>query len=136
MLPGGGWNVAGAPGRAFHSKASANQLNRDGFVTDVRRALQQSGVEPALLTLEVAEATVMRDLDATAAHLAEIKQLGVRIALDDLDGAYAHHAELHRLPLDSLKVDRQLARRHPTTTTTATGCSKGSSLSATTSRCR
>ncbi len=93
-------------------KVSAAQLNRDGFATDVRRALQQSGIEPSLLTLEIAETTVMRDLRAAAERLREIKQLGVRIAIDDFgsDG-YAHHADLRQVPLDSLRVDRSSLAR-------------------------
>jgi EAL domain-containing protein (putative c-di-GMP-specific phosphodiesterase class I) len=103
---GATWNVAGHR-VGISVEVSANQLNRDGFVTDVRRALQQSGMEPSLLTLEIAETTVMRDLAAAAARLQEIKQLGVRIAIDDLGGSgYAHHSDLQRLPLDCLKVNR------------------------------
>ena len=99
------WNVEGhAVGVSV--KVSTNQLNRDGFTTDVRRALQQSGLEPSLLTLEVAEATVMRDVAAAAERLQELKQLGVRVAVDDFGSGYAHHADLKRLPLDLLKVDR------------------------------
>ena len=86
---------------------SANQLNRDGFATDVRRALQQSGIEPSLLTLEIAETTVMDDLQAAAARIAEIKELGVRVAINDFGGSgYARHSDLQRMPLDFLKVDR------------------------------
>jgi diguanylate cyclase (GGDEF)-like protein len=99
------WNVAGH--RAGVSvKVSSNQLNRDGFATDVQRALQQSGIEPSLLTLEIAESTVMRDVTASAQRLHEIKQLGVRIAIEDFGSGYAHHADLQRMPLDFLKVDR------------------------------
>lgn len=100
------WNVTGHR-VGISVKISANQLNRDGFVTDVRRALQQSGIEPSLLTLEIAETTVMRDLAATAERLMEIRQLGVRIAIDDFGGSgYARHSDLQRMPLDVLKVDR------------------------------
>jgi diguanylate cyclase (GGDEF)-like protein len=100
------WNVSGHR-VGISVKVSANQLNRDGFATDVRRALQQSGLDPVLLTLEIAETTVMRDLSATAERLDEIKQLGVRIAIDDFGGSgYARHSDLQRLPLDVLKVDR------------------------------
>jgi diguanylate cyclase (GGDEF)-like protein len=103
---GAAWNVAGHR-VGVSAKVSANQLNRDGFVTDVRRALQQSGIEPALLTLEIAETTVMRDLAATGERLAEIRQLGVRIAIDDFGGSgYARHSDLQQMPLDALKVDR------------------------------
>ena len=99
------WNVAGHR-IGVSVKVSAKQLSRDGFVTDVRRALQQSGIEPTLLTLEIAETTVMRDVAAATERLREVKQLGVRIALDDFGSAYAAHADLQQLPLDYLKVDR------------------------------
>jgi diguanylate cyclase (GGDEF)-like protein len=99
------WNVAGHR-VGISVTVSANQLKRDGFATDVRRALQQSGIEPSLLTLEIAETTVMRDFAAAAERLQEIKQLGVRIAIGDFGSGYASHSDLQRLPLDFLKVDR------------------------------
>jgi len=99
------WNVAGHR-VGISVKVSANQLNRDGFITDVRRALQQSGVEPSLVTLEIAEATVMRDVTAAARRFGELKQLGVRIAIDDFGSGYAYHSHLQGMPLDFLKVDR------------------------------
>jgi diguanylate cyclase (GGDEF)-like protein len=100
------WNVAGHR-VGISVQVSASQLNRDGFVTDVRRALQQSGIEPSLLTLEIDETTVMRDLAAAAERLQEIRQLGVCIAIDDFGGSgYARHSDLQRMPLDVLKVDR------------------------------
>jgi diguanylate cyclase (GGDEF)-like protein len=99
------WNVAGHR-VGISVQVSANQLNRDGFATDVRRALQQSGIEPSLLTLEIAEATVMLDIAAATERLEEITQLGVRIAIDDFGSGYAHRSDLQRMPLDFLKVDR------------------------------
>lgn len=106
VLAGGA--AAGGNGRVGVSvKASAQQLNRDGFATDVRRALQQSGIDPSLLTLEIAETTVMSDIPAATKRLMEIKQLGVRIAIDDFGGSgYAHQADLRQMPLDTLRVDR------------------------------
>jgi diguanylate cyclase (GGDEF)-like protein len=117
-VPIGRWVLEEACGRAaaWHVEGhqvgitvevSANQVNRDGFITDVRRALQQSGIEPAMLTLAIPETTVMRDVTAAVERLQEIKQLGVRIAIDDFGGSgYAYHSDLRRLPLDFLKVDR------------------------------
>jgi EAL domain-containing protein (putative c-di-GMP-specific phosphodiesterase class I) len=99
------WNVAGHR-VGISVQVSTNQLNRDGFATDVRRALQQSGIEPSLLTLEMAEATVMLDIAAATERLEQIKQLGVRIAIDDFGSGYAHRSDLQRMPLDFLKVDR------------------------------
>lgn len=100
------WNVDGHQ-VGLTVEVTANQLNRDGFVTDVRRALQQSGIEPAMLTLAIPETIVMRDVAVAVERLEAIKQLGVRIAIDDFGGSgYAYHSDLRRLPLDFLKVDR------------------------------
>jgi diguanylate cyclase (GGDEF)-like protein len=99
------WNVAGHR-VGISVMVSANQLNRDGFATDVRRALQQSGIEPSLLTLEIAESTAMLDVTAAAERLQQAKQLGVRIAIDDFGSGYAYRSDLQRMPIDFLKVDR------------------------------
>ena len=99
------WDVAGHR-VGVSVNVSANQLNRDGFATDVRRALQQSGIDPSLLTLEIAETTVMRDVAAAAERLREVKRLGVRIAIDDFGNGYAYRSGLQQMPLDFLKVDR------------------------------
>lgn len=88
-------------------KLSGDQLSRDGLAVDVRRALQQSGLDPSLLTLQIAETAVMSDLASAAERLHEIKQLGVRLAIEDFGGSgYAYHSDLRKLPLDSLRVDR------------------------------
>jgi len=90
------WDVAGHP-LEVAVQVSPNQLQREGFGTDVLRALQQSGIRPALLTLEIAEAT---------RRLNEIKLLGVRLAIDEFGSGYAYRSDLQRMPLDYLKVDR------------------------------
>ncbi len=99
------WNVAGhRVGIAV--KVSPHQLNREGFPTDVRRALQQSGLDPSLLALEIAETTVMDDKAAAGARLEALKELGVRIAIDDFGSGYAYRSDLQQMPIDFLKVDR------------------------------
>jgi diguanylate cyclase (GGDEF)-like protein len=99
------WNVAGHR-VAVAVKVSAKQLNRDGFATDVLRALQQSGLDPSLLALEIAESTVMEDKEAAGERLKALKALGVRIAVDDFGSGYAYRADLQQMPIDFLKVDR------------------------------
>jgi EAL domain-containing protein (putative c-di-GMP-specific phosphodiesterase class I) len=99
------WNVAGHR-VSVSVPVTASQLSREGFATDVRRALLQSGIDPSLLTLEIAESTVLQDIELIAARLQEIKQLGVRLAICDFGSGYAHHSDLRRLPLDFLVVDR------------------------------
>lgn len=88
-------------------KVGAEQLHREGLITDVRRALQQSGVQPDLLTLEVAESAVMSDVAEATQRLAEIKRLGVRLAIDDFgDSGYAYHSDLRKMAIDCLRVER------------------------------
>jgi diguanylate cyclase (GGDEF)-like protein len=85
---------------------SARQLGQDGFAADVRRALQESGIEPSSLTLEVTETTIMREVSAACQRLGEIQGLGVRIAIDDFGTGYASLSHLQQMPVDVLKVDR------------------------------
>jgi EAL domain-containing protein (putative c-di-GMP-specific phosphodiesterase class I) len=102
---GAAWTVAGHR-VGVSVEVTSNQLNRDGFAIDVRRALQQSGIDPSLLTLEIAENTIMRDIEASRARLEEIHQLGVQIAVDDFGSGYAEQSDLQRMPLDFLRVNR------------------------------
>jgi diguanylate cyclase (GGDEF)-like protein len=100
------WNVAGHR-VGVSVKVSAHQLGRDGFATDVQRALQQSGIEPSLLTIEIDETSVLRDVARDGERLKEIKGLGVKIAIDGFgNSGYAHHGDLRQMPLDALRVDR------------------------------
>jgi diguanylate cyclase (GGDEF)-like protein len=85
---------------------SARQLDSDELIEDVRRTLQESGLDPAMLTLEVTETTLMRDAEATAERLGLLKELGVRIAIDDFGTGYSSLAYLRQFPADALKIDR------------------------------
>ncbi len=118
IVPVDRWTLEQACGRAaawevqgrrvgVSMKVGAEQLHREGLITDVRRALQQSGVQPDLLTLEVAESAVMSDVAEAAERLQEIKRLGVHLAIDDFgDSGYAYHSDLRKMPIDCLRVQR------------------------------
>jgi diguanylate cyclase (GGDEF)-like protein len=85
---------------------SARQLDNDELVEDVRHALHESGLNPASLTLEITETTLMRDADMAAKRLGWLKELGVRIAIDDFGTGYSSLAYLRQFPADALKIDR------------------------------
>jgi diguanylate cyclase (GGDEF)-like protein len=85
---------------------SGRQLDHGELVDEVRDALEQSGLAPQTLTLEITETTLMRDAEATASHLRELKRLGVRIAIDDFGTGYSSLAYLRQFPVDALKIDR------------------------------
>jgi diguanylate cyclase (GGDEF)-like protein len=117
ILPLGRWVLerACAQGAAWRAKghvlnisvnASARQLERPEFVEEVRATLEQTGLDAEALTLEITETVLMRKPDATAQLLAQLKKLGVRIAVDDFGTGYSSLAYLRQFPVDSLKIDR------------------------------
>jgi len=85
---------------------SVRQLDDPRLVPAVRDALETTGLPPDALCLEVTESALMRDQDAALEILAELRGLGVRLAIDDFGTGYSSLAQLHRLTLDILKIDR------------------------------
>jgi len=85
---------------------SARQLRQPAIVAEVAAALAASGLPPAALTLEMTETAAIADLDQSAATLAGLEQLGVRLAIDDFGTGYSGLEYVSRLPVDKLKVDR------------------------------
>jgi diguanylate cyclase (GGDEF)-like protein len=90
---------------------SAVQLDDSRLVGDVADALADSGLDPALLTLEITETTLMRDAEGAAALLRQLKALGVRISIDDFGTGYSSLAYLGQFPVDALKIDRSFVSR-------------------------
>jgi EAL domain-containing protein (putative c-di-GMP-specific phosphodiesterase class I) len=91
---------------AISVNVSAQQLGRRGLLEDVRHALAESRLDPALLTLEITETTLTGDMSAACEHLEAVKALGVRIAIDDFGTGYASLSQLQRMPVDILKIDQ------------------------------
>ena len=87
---------------------SAYQLDRDAFCADVRRALDASGIDPHTLTLEITETALMRDVAAASERLRELRELGVRVALDDIGTGTSALAYLRSFSPDTLKIDRSI----------------------------
>ena len=85
---------------------SARQLRETSLIDDVKHALEVSGLDPARLELELTESILIVDLDLAVRRLGELKSLGVRIAIDDFGTGYSSLRYLHRLPVDSVKIDR------------------------------
>ena len=86
------------------------QLLDANFIQDVAAAVEESGVSPSKVCLELTE-SALRDVEATRAALLELKGLGLLIAIDDFGTGYSSLSELSRLPLDFLKVDRSFVAR-------------------------
>jgi EAL domain-containing protein (putative c-di-GMP-specific phosphodiesterase class I) len=85
---------------------SVRHLQQPDLVATVRSALDEHGIEPRRLILEITESAVMENGTGTIETLEALRALGVRLALDDFGTGYSSLAHLHRFPLDLLKIDR------------------------------
>jgi diguanylate cyclase (GGDEF)-like protein/PAS domain S-box-containing protein len=85
---------------------SVRHLQQPDLVATVRAALEEHGIPPRRLVLEITESAVMENGSGTVETLEELRELGVRLALDDFGTGYSSLAHLHRFPLDVLKIDR------------------------------
>ncbi|HEX3617528.1 MAG TPA: EAL domain-containing protein [Solirubrobacteraceae bacterium] len=99
------WRERGL-GLTMSINVSGKQIDEPGFVDEVSEILDETGLDPAALTLEITETSLMRDPQAAAARLQALKHLGVRIAIDDFGTGYSSLAYLREFPVDSLKIDR------------------------------
>ncbi|MCB1709017.1 MAG: EAL domain-containing protein, partial [Halioglobus sp.] len=84
---------------------SALQFN-PAFIRSVKEVLQETGLAPSKLELELTEGVVMDDASSTMQALAELKALGVSLSIDDFGTGYSSLSYLSRFPLDELKIDR------------------------------
>ena len=85
---------------------SARQFSAPGFVDDVRRILDSSGLEPGALMLELTESVLLRRDERVISDLIELKAIGVRLAIDDFGTGYSSLSYLRELPIDVLKMDK------------------------------
>ncbi|SOC46273.1 PAS domain S-box-containing protein/diguanylate cyclase (GGDEF) domain-containing protein [Blastococcus aggregatus] len=89
-----------------HVNVSARHLAEEGFSELVAAALEESGLEPSRLELEITESTALFAAEATLHSVAVVTDQGVTLALDDFGTGYSAITALHRLPIHTLKIDR------------------------------
>jgi diguanylate cyclase (GGDEF)-like protein len=85
---------------------SGRHLSNGDLVEDVENALETSGLDPRSLKLEITESTAMENAERTVNILHRLKQIGVMLSIDDFGTGYSSLSYLHRLPFDTLKIDR------------------------------
>ena len=87
---------------------SASDILDPNLGDEVLRCLEKHGISPTKLVLEITESAVMRDPVLAARHMQLLRVAGVRFAMDDFGTGYSSLAQLSRLPVDELKIDRSL----------------------------
>ena len=99
-------SVPGASGLTMNVNLSTRQLLEPDLVPRVAEVLRESGLDPAALTLEMTEGSLMQDLELTAAKLGALKDLGIGLALDDFGTGSSSLGHLRQFPIDELKIDK------------------------------
>ena len=87
------------------------QLAEGDFLAEARDLLKSTGVNPKKLKLEITESTLMTDPEHAIAKLQEIRKLGINLSIDDFGTGYSSLAYLHRLPVNTLKIDKSFVSR-------------------------
>jgi diguanylate cyclase (GGDEF)-like protein len=100
------WGRGEPSGPAVHVNVSPVELRHRGFVAGVAEALEQSGLDPGRLVLEVTEGVVLHDPAKSITTLNELRALGVQLALDDFGTGYSSLSHLRSLPIDWLKIGK------------------------------
>lgn len=90
---------------------SAEQFKDPQLFEAVQTILQDTGLPPHRLELEITETSLMQDTDQVAEVLAKLRDLGVKIALDDFGTGYSSLSHLQNFPFDKVKVDRSFVKR-------------------------
>jgi EAL domain-containing protein (putative c-di-GMP-specific phosphodiesterase class I) len=122
MIPIGAWvlETACAQARAWHEQGhtqlivsvnlSVGQLQQSDLVSQVRTVLEQTGLRADHLELEITESGAMHKPESSIQALQQLRQLGVRIALDDFGIGHSSLSHLKRFPIDTLKIDQSFIR--------------------------
>jgi diguanylate cyclase (GGDEF)-like protein/PAS domain S-box-containing protein len=103
------WNqpvTAGAGTLGIAVNVSGRQLAQPGLLEVVERVLDTTGLDAKRLTLEITESVLVQDPELASARLRALRDLGVRLAIDDFGKGYSSLAYVQRFPLDQVKIDQ------------------------------
>jgi diguanylate cyclase (GGDEF)-like protein len=102
------WRDATTRPLRFWVNVSARQFANSAFADAVRSAIADSGVDASCLVLELTETAIMRNLEESKRLMAELRELGVKLAIDDFGSGYSSLNYLWTLPVDAIKIDQSL----------------------------
>lgn len=104
------WNENGHPNYKVNVNLSVVQLLQSDIVDIVAQTLEETGLNPKNLTLEVTESLAINDMDRMKKILNAIKELGVKLALDDFGTGYSSLNHIREIPFDIIKVDQSFVK--------------------------
>ena len=92
---------------------SARQFADSQLISKIARALQESGLDPGYLELELTESLIMQDLQQAITTMKALQAMGVRLSIDDFGTGYSSLSALKSFPISRLKLDRSFVRDLP-----------------------
>ncbi|CAH0287938.1 putative signaling protein CC_0091 [Massilia sp. Bi118] len=104
------WRKAGLAPVPLAVNLSARQFMHRGLVEAIRRTLEETGIEPAMLEFEITETALMQHGRQTLETLEQISAMGIRLSIDDFGTGYSSLAYLKRFPVHKIKIDRAFIR--------------------------
>ncbi|HEY0376346.1 MAG TPA: EAL domain-containing protein [Pyrinomonadaceae bacterium] len=104
------WRDEGFEGLRVGVNLSPRQFQQPDLAPMVARLLKETGLDAASLELEVTESSVMKNAESSVRTLAELKAMGIKIAVDDFGSGYSSLSYLKSLPIDVLKIDQSFVR--------------------------
>jgi diguanylate cyclase (GGDEF)-like protein/PAS domain S-box-containing protein len=107
------WQQQGLPEVRIAVNLAYSQFSDTAFYSKLNRLLEEFGVSPGILELEMTETMAMENAERLMSTLQQLKQLGIRLSVDDFGTGYSSLAYLKRLPVDSVKVDRSFIKDLP-----------------------
>ncbi len=104
------WKNSGLLLGSIAVNISALEFRRRDFVDSVRAILDETGLAPGSLQLEITESVLMRDAESSTQVLQQLKNMGVQLAVDDFGTGYSSLSYLNQFPIDVLKIDRSFVQ--------------------------
>ncbi len=105
------WRASGLPPVMIAMNVSPLQLNRFDFATHVLEVLERCEMRADLLGIEVTETAVMHNISDASRQIDILARVGIEISVDDFGTGYSSLGQLHRLPVQTLKIDRSFIER-------------------------
>ncbi|MDN3224177.1 EAL domain-containing protein [Pseudomonas nunensis] len=107
------WQDAGCPPITMSVNISARQFIERNLIDRVRHALQETGLDPMYLELELTESLIMQDLQQAISKMKELQSMGISLSIDDFGTGYSSLAALKSFPIARLKIDQSFVRDLP-----------------------
>ena len=104
------WQRDGLPHLCMAVNLSPRQFSDNNLIQDIAAALDESGMDPTLLELEITEGMLMHDIERAMTTLSVLRGMGVKLAIDDFGTGYSSLSQLKRFPVNTIKVDRSFVR--------------------------